>query len=398
MNKKLLVLGAGFLQRFVIRRAKEMGYFVVAVDGAADAPGLAEADEHAVVDIADPQACLRYAEHKGIDGVLCAATDYAVEAAAGIAEALNLPGNKLEVARLVKDKYRTRVAMEKAGVGLPGAFLADISQRTHLPDKIAFPVMVKPCDGSGSRGTVKVEALAGLEQALLAAWRASRSGRALIEPYIVGQEYGVELIVVQGEPRVLAIMRKWMTPPPYYAELGHAMPSGLTTEREAAIARTAIRAVKALGIITGAVNMDVLLTDEGGVHIVDIGARMGGNLIGSHLVPLGAGYDEMGNLIRMAVGDAAELPDGGTAKQAVATRILALSSGVVERLPDFKALERELGIQVLHHLTTGGRITPYRTNLDGCGYVLARGDTMHEAVRKADAALQRIDQSIIRET
>ena len=143
--------------------------------------------------------------------------------------------------------------------------------------------------------------------------------------------------------------------------------------------------------------MDVLLTDEGRVHIVDIGARMGGNLIGSHLVPLGTGYDEVGNLIRMAVGDAAELP-GGAAKQAVATRILALSPGVVERLPDFEALERELDIQVLHHLTTGGRITPYRTNLDGCGYVLARGDTMHEAVRKADAALQRIDQSIIRET
>ena len=65
MNKKLLVLGAGFLQRFVIRRAKEMGYFVVAVDGAADAPGLAEADEHAVVDIADPQASCAMQSTKG---------------------------------------------------------------------------------------------------------------------------------------------------------------------------------------------------------------------------------------------------------------------------------------------------------------------------------------------
>ena len=47
--------------------------------------------------------------------------------------------------------------------------------------------------------------------------------------------------------------------------------------------------------------MDVLVTEEGNVHIVDIGARMGGNLIGSHIIPLGTGIDYVANMIKASV-------------------------------------------------------------------------------------------------
>lgn len=38
--KKILIIGAGFLQDFVIKKAKEMGYYVLAVDGNPLAIGL----------------------------------------------------------------------------------------------------------------------------------------------------------------------------------------------------------------------------------------------------------------------------------------------------------------------------------------------------------------------
>ena len=52
--------------------------------------------------------------------------------------------------------------------------------------------------------------------------------RAVAEPFIVGREYGVESFVDNGKIYVLAVMQKDMTLPPYYAELGHAIPSGLS--------------------------------------------------------------------------------------------------------------------------------------------------------------------------
>jgi hypothetical protein len=63
------------------------------------------------------------------------------------------------------------------------------------------------------------------------------------------------------------------------------------------------KSLVALNVNHGSVNMDLLITESGDVHIVDIGARMGGNLIGSHIIPMGTGIDYMGNMIRAAVGD-----------------------------------------------------------------------------------------------
>ena len=83
--KKLLVIGAGFLQAFVIKKAKTMGYHVLAVDGNPNAEGLQYADEYACINIVDEEACLNYAAEKKIDGVMTAATDYGVKTASYIA-------------------------------------------------------------------------------------------------------------------------------------------------------------------------------------------------------------------------------------------------------------------------------------------------------------------------
>ena len=76
--KKLLVIGAGFLQNFVIEKAKQLGYYVLAVDGNPDAAGFKNADEYAAINIVDEKACFEYAKEKKIDGVMTAATDFGV--------------------------------------------------------------------------------------------------------------------------------------------------------------------------------------------------------------------------------------------------------------------------------------------------------------------------------
>ena len=65
--KKVLVIGAGFLQRYVIRRAKELGYYTLAVDGNPNAIGFADADEYAAVNIVDQEAVCAYAREKGVE-------------------------------------------------------------------------------------------------------------------------------------------------------------------------------------------------------------------------------------------------------------------------------------------------------------------------------------------
>lgn len=395
--KKLLMLGGGFLQHFVIKKARNMGYEVLVLDGNPEAEGFNDASEYAVIDIKDEEACLSYAKEKQIDGVLTAATDFSVLVMSRIAEEMHLPGINYQSAKTIKNKAAVRKCLFEAQADDTGyAFEIDsIAQIDEILSQIKYPVMVKPCDGSGSRGASKVEKKESFKKACEFAMGGSVTHRAIAEPFIVGKEYGVESFVDNGSIHILAVMQKDMTLPPYYAELGHAIPSGLTSEIENRVKQCVEKALKALKVNHGSVNMDLLITDSGEVHIVDIGARMGGNLIGSHIVPIGTGIDYMGNMIRAAVGDKTAWGPIKTAEP-VATKLLALTPGKVKALPDMNRIAQEQKVVIEHHLHVGDIINEYHTNLDGCGYVVVKRDTVEKAIEDAEQTKEIIDKQIER--
>ncbi len=388
--KKILVIGAGFLQDFVIQKAVSMGYETLTVDADPNAVGFLHAHKHAVINILDEVACLNYAKKENIDGVVTAATDFSVLTTAFIAQEMGLPGLKYEVAKLVKNKYKVRKCLFETHVDdTEQAY--EVSSDTDIGDlaqKLTYPVMVKPCDGSGSRGASRVNKPEGLFDACTYAMRGSITGRAEIETFIIGKEYGAESLVVDGQIHVLGIMKKWMTKPPFYAELGHAIPCDLPVDMEKKARECVKNAIAALGINFGSVNMDMLITSKGKVYIVDIGARMGGNMIGPCVIPYGTGIDYVAAMIRNAVADPVDF--SMKKHSAVATKLLAFEEGIVKKMPDMKAIELKYDVEIYHHMTEGIKVNEYHTNLDGYGYIVARGITMDDAEMKASHALQAI--------
>ena len=368
--KKILIIGAGFLQDYVIMKARELGYYTIAIDGSPYAVGLGHADEAAVVDIIDQEACYEFAKNKDIQGVLTAATDFGVLSASYIAEKLHLPGLNYAAAKRIKNKYEVRKKLiEACADDLQEAF--EVDAYTDLKAlSLHYPVMVKPCDGSGSRATMRADCAEELVNACRMAMNASLEKKALIETFVSGNEYGAESLVVNGEIHVLGIMKKWMTKPPYYAELGHQIPSGLSVELESKAKESVKNTIKALDINHGAVNMDLIINEKSEVHVVDVGARMGGNMIGPCIIPKGTGIDYMENLIKTAVGDE---PDWSRKRpETVATRLLAFKGGRIKRLPDFDTLSRRYGVSIYQHMNVGDVVNEYHSNLDGCGYIVAK--------------------------
>lgn len=395
--KKLLMLGGGFLQNFVILKAKQLGYCVHVLDANPNAIGFESADYYEVINIVDEEACLAYAREHEIDGVLTAATDFSVLTMSRIAGEMGLPGINYESAKIIKNKAAVRKILFDAHADDTGYSyeIHNTEEANELKDSIVYPVMVKPCDGSGSRGASRVDNAEDFVGACEFAMNGSITHRAVAEPFVVGREYGVESFVENGTIHVLGVMQKDMTLPPYYAELGHAIPSGLSEELEVKVKTCVYNALVALGVNHGSVNMDLLINEKGDVHIVDIGARMGGNLIGSHIIPRGTGIDYMGNMIRAAVGDKTDWTPIWEPKP-VATKLLALSPGVVAGLPDFDEIARENAVVIEHHLNVGDQINEYHTNLDGCGYVVASCSDVIESIAKAAAVKSIIDNSIVR--
>ncbi|KAB5058860.1 carbamoyl-phosphate synthase large subunit, partial [Bacteroides thetaiotaomicron] len=154
MNKKLLMLGGGFLQNFVIEKAKSMDYYVYCLDADPNAPGFQIADEYAVVNIVDEEACLAYARDKQVNGVLTAATDFGVLTMSRIAEAMYLPGINYRSAKIIKNKASVRKLLFEAHADDTGyAYeIGSMDEIAEILPKMKFPIMMKPVDGSGSRG------------------------------------------------------------------------------------------------------------------------------------------------------------------------------------------------------------------------------------------------------
>lgn len=396
--KRILILGAGFLQSFVIKKAKELGYYTIAVDKNRDSIGFDYADESFTIDIVDKEACLAVARAKNIDGVMTAATEYGVLPAAYIAEKLRLPGLCYETAKLTKDKYLVRKRLFENSVDCVEKFF-QIGAETDfdfLKTMINYPVIIKPCEGSGSKGVSEVISDRALKPACIKALEVSGNGKALIEEFIDGKEYGSDVLVYNGEIKVMAIMEKYKTKPPVYAELGHCYPSDLSGSIQLKVINTLKKAVHSLGINFGAVNFDYLITKEGDICIADVGARMGGNLIGSHIIPLGTGIDYLANLIRIAVNDGLDM----TVKmppQKVVSLILALTPGEIKRIPDLAEIEAGCGVKIHSLLKAGNTINEYKNNLDGNGYIISVADSTETALRKAMRAKKILDDGIERE-
>lgn len=396
--KKIMIIGAGLLQSFVIKRAKELGYSTVCVDGNPNAVGFQYADDFKVINITYKEACLEYAKEMKIDGVLTAATDYGVLTASYIAQKMNLVGNRYEVCEIIKNKYSTRKVLSDNNVDSMTEFyeINDIEQVNSILDSIKLPVIVKPCDGSGSRGIKKISIKNDLIEACEEALQCSLSKKVLIEQFIEGNEYGVESFVVDGYVNVLCIMNKTMTKDPVYAELGHCSKSGLPKEVEETIKEKVTNTIKALGITTGSVNMDLLVDDKFNIYIIDIGARMGGNLIGSHIVPLSTGIDYIGNMIKLALRENVNL-DRTVFDKVISTRLLTLTPGKVKNIEDMKDIEELDNVEdLILNIKEGSIINEYRSNLDNCGYVVVSDSNYELAKIKALDLKEEIDKRVVK--
>lgn len=393
--KRILIIGAGFLQSFVIKKAKEMGYYTIAIDKNPDSIGFKYADKYSTIDIVNQEACLKYALSEKIDGVLTAATDYGVLSSAYIAKKMNLPGLDYEVASNIKNKYIVRKVLFENNVDEVSQHfeVRSMKELELIKEHITFPVMVKPCDGSGSKGAQKVDSYSQLGDACNTAINSSLTKKVLIEDFIEGKEFGVESFVHSGEVHILGVIGKFMTSAPNYAELGHYMPSNLEIEDK--VKSVVKKAIKALGVNFGAVNMDILITKDNKVCIIDVGARMGGNLIGSHIIPIGTGISYIETLIKSAVGDKIRLTKQQLSKS-VATRLLALKPGKVLDIPEFQDIEEQFAVDIYDYINIGDTIREYKNNLDGMGYIVGVSHNIQEVIERVSKVRDLIDKSIVR--
>ena len=236
-----------------------------------------------------------------IDGITTIASDTAVVTVNYVASKLGLISNPDEYSVATTNKFLMRKCFAEKDIPSPKFALVDDSDSYNIKG-FNFPLIVKPTDRSGSRGVEKVLDPAFLASAITRALNESFEHKAIIEEFVTGREISVESISYHGVHHILQITDKVTTGSPYFVELEHHQPSTLAPDTQNKVKDIVVRALKSLHIQCGASHSELKITEGGDIKIIEIGARMGGDFIGSDLVYLSTGYDFLKGVIEVALG------------------------------------------------------------------------------------------------
>lgn len=389
MKKKLLIIGASVLQLPAIKKAKEMGLEVAVADYNPEAVGIQFADHYYNASTIDIDAIVRVAKEYNPNGIMTLATDMPMRSIAAATQALGICGISMDSAIKSTDKIEMIKAFKLNGVASPWFYEIDTFYEIEkLKDIISYPCVMKPSDNSGSRGVTIINGSNELQDAYIYSSNQSRNGKVIIEEYLEGDEVSVEIITYKGEPHVLQVTDKLTTGAPHFVEMGHSQPSKFIGNELEKIKDLAKSAVKAIGIQNSPAHVEIMVTKDG-PKMIELGARMGGDCITTHLVPLSTGIDMIKAAIDISLGNTPDLKkklDMGSA-----IRFFDVKPGIIKDISGIEEIEKMDGVkEVIFTKKVGDEITEIHSSLDRAGMIICQSIDNVSAICQCERALKKI--------
>lgn len=188
VGKTLLIMDNTALGAAAVTRAKEMGVKTIVANFYPYERSKSKqvSDEYVDIDITKTDSVVKLIKEKNIDGVFVGWTDSHLPYYAEICEKANLPScaTKEQFEILSNNKHKFKQACIQYGVPTLKEYSLDIKFKKEDLEKIIYPVMVKPADGSGGRGVKKCNNEKELKDHYTSLYNNSHSKNIICEEYI----------------------------------------------------------------------------------------------------------------------------------------------------------------------------------------------------------------------
>jgi biotin carboxylase len=363
----VVVVGAGYSgKRRIYERIAEVGARIVIVDEAGHwserlveegvaatwlaAPITGDADR-------DAAAVVEALADAGIrpDGVL-SFWETSVPVAVRAAATLGLPGNPNEAVDAARSKLRTRETSERAGLPTPRSRrVRSLDELYAAATALGFPSVVKPEFGASAVGCLRVdsfESLPGIYHLIRDELATTdivdlRAGNDLVlEDYLDGVEFDVDLVLEEGECVFSSVSQNWPTAEPSFQETGLHCPPDHSSRQVRRLVELCVQTVQAFGFRRGVLHVEGKCTSEG-PRIVEVNARLGGGRI-HQIVEAVWGVDLIEAHLRAALGLPQQFEPSRKPKCAVVnTLVYAPATGRLAALPfERVAPDSELGVVI----------------------------------------------------
>lgn len=383
--RKLLVLGAGIYQVPLIKKIKEMGIYCIVSSIRGNYPGFKYADKVYFENTTDMEAILKIAKQEQIDGILTTGTDVAVKTIGYVCEMMGLKGITYNSAECTTNKAKMKQKLISGGART-GTFQIAYSQTDahRIVRELGLPVMFKCVDKSGSRGIIKVESEAAIDDAFCFSLEYSDCDYIVIEKFLNGYEIGIDGYV-NGSQRVVLPHGKIVhfngkTKVP----VGHLFPFECSPALYDDIIEQTNKAIDALALDHCFFNIDAMIDGEK-CYLIEIGGRTGATCI-PELASLYLGVDYYELMIRNALGENLEAVE--PAGSACAGRLLcAEKTGRIVQISLPGECENEISLDY----DIGSHVNSFNIGPDRTGHMIVSAKTVDDARIK----LEQLNQSII---
>lgn len=379
-GKKLLIIGAGNNQVSLIKKAKEMGAWVIVVSPYQTDPGVALADEYFSCDIFSKDVIVEYARKKEVSGVLTDLSDICTPIAAVVAEKLGLPGFGYQNALCFTNKYKMREVFQK--LGLPVAKneqTKNLKQAQLASMKIGYPVVIKPTDSFSSRGVYIIHNEDDLKLRYSESLKCSKSKTVIVEKYISGEQYFSQGYVENGKLRLFAFSdRYYYNVPDICVPYTNAFPARIDDERKNMMTAMFEKIIDYLKPKFGQVWAEWILDDATGkLYIIEMAIRGAGAEVTTRVIPNAYGVDTQRYLIADAMGEPhSSFFDANFDNKASAFYSFLLPEGEIKSIEGFDGVESIEGVDfvTLKKIEVGDRIPKYTDKTSRYGLIVLKGE------------------------
>ena len=301
-----MIIGAGWEQVPLIKKAKEMGCWVLATHGFDNAEGFEFADASEVLDPRDAAKAIKLFKSYNIDAVTADNCDYALYTVGIICQKFKLPGPNFAAISNANNKKKSRMACREAGINQPDFAICnnynDLVQ--GVPAVGGYPVIVKPVDNRGNFGINKVENDSELEEAFYDAVVNSHSREIIVEKFIEGTMMTVDgFCFNRGKHVSLALASKKMLGGKRRVAIEIIYPGDFSQEIITKAMAINDQVAKALSYDFGYTHSEYLVDEKGEIWLVESTNRGGGVYTSSLIDPAVTEIDLLKCLIQSACGE-----------------------------------------------------------------------------------------------
>jgi biotin carboxylase len=303
---KILILGAGKAQAAFIQHALSKGHDIYLVDGNSSvfSNGITHLNLHTkTIDITNSDEVLAYATTIIPDAVIAPSNDAGLISATIVASHFRIPGPGLFAAQNSRNKFKFRKLLQSKGLTSPWFLMTDLSSIHHLGDEIpGYPCVIKPVQGSGSKGVRFLSSASDLNKYVEEAVNDPTASEYQVEEFIEGVEFSVEGIVQNGELQILAICEKKRSELPFLVDTRVTFPPRLAVGDLELAQNATQKIVNMLRVENAPVHLEFIQSPSRGFVAVECAVRAAGFNLFSRMVPWCTGIDTLEAQLNLVLG------------------------------------------------------------------------------------------------